>query len=586
MESTAGYTGVVHSEVDAGYTSAEGYTAVVRTAAASGYTGTVSAPVTGNSAAGTRGGRGDATPSAYDAAVVEGHATPGSAAPLGASPQTDGGSRPQTSVGDAWASGDGDDLTDDLASFAASVIGLREDLRSTPEPEPNRSLRSAEEALRGGLPLRPTEPFARPLVGPLAEYLDQQVAQAIAESSPTTLGEAYVQGIFLEVTSTLLRGGAGYLDGRLDPLSSSIRSVIRQIDDIRRRMLAGEGFWEAVNSVANPAVTGLTKGWEANEVAGRAIAAQRRGDWDGAVRLAREAGRLAAGGGIAAGQTAGIAIRGLRTGQELARRLSTGPQRSSTDGPPAPPRPPRPPSTGSGPGDPGGSPTRNDEVTGSVGTDTTLGPQARATDLTHPHAVHPEVPVLDADYVRTLQPLYERLLRQRRAEVALDAEDVPIGTRGRNLVASRVFGPQEWLTASEQQLAHPERGYLTQVTLVSIVTDDGEVPARNVTASGQGRRLDSLELRTDATFSDLETKTSNAIETAYPEGGPQVPSFLPSSTLQSEIDRSREIFDYAREHGGRVRVQGTSLDGRPVELLLDPAGFRGTVPLRYREVAQ
>jgi len=67
----AGYTGVVYTEYEAGYTGAEGYTGVVRGTIASGYTGAASVP----SAPVTTRGRSEvdpllATPSPYDPAVA------------------------------------------------------------------------------------------------------------------------------------------------------------------------------------------------------------------------------------------------------------------------------------------------------------------------------------------------------------------------------------------------------------------------------------------------------------------------------------------------------------------------------------
>jgi hypothetical protein len=202
-------------------------------------------------------------------------------------------------------------------------------------------------------------------------------------------------------------------------------------------------------------------------------------------------------------------------------------------------------------------------------------------------------------------------LRAEQAEAARKLATMTSRKRrdpGQRLGVSKpIYNSLEWLTAAELQRAYPDRGYLTQVALVSVETAAKRVPVQDLTSAvnleRRGRILDVLELRPDGTFRDLELKTASALLRAYggrfdpargwrfstrgPRGGLEITEFIPSDLLTQELEKTRVVFDYAKRNSGRVRVRGVALDGvTTVELLLDPADFAGTVPARYRELPQ
>jgi hypothetical protein len=330
----AGYTGVVYSDVDAGYTSAEGYTGVVRSRVASGYTGSTSASVTTSGRAGRTGRSAPTSPqtwqeadsgsrvrSPYDATIVERGREPGSSAPLDyreSSPPVDPGAArlaaeeelapvPPRDFGSDDAESptveaEPDRLENDrtalLDAFVRSLFSVQDQLRLSPQPEPNRALESARDLLAGGVKPSPIgPPPGTELLGPLADYLSGQISEVLAETKPDTLGTAYLQGILQGLADTLIRGYVGLGQQTRDPIGTSIRTATELLDAIRAHTQAGEGFWEAVNSVLNPAARLFSEASQANEIAGKALEAARQGNWSEAVGLAREAGQRAVGGG-------------------------------------------------------------------------------------------------------------------------------------------------------------------------------------------------------------------------------------------------------------------------------------------------
>lgn len=216
----------------------------------------------------------------------------------------------------------------------------------------------------------------------------------------------------------------------------------------------------------------------------------------------------------------------------------------------------------------------------------------RAVLATTSHATFPEVPVPEREHLRTARRLREDQLQIEQAEAAEKLARMSSEERrdpGTRLgVAKPTYNSLEWLTAADLQLVHPDRGYVMQVELVSVVTPRREVKAtavtRRIDRKLPGRKLDILEVRPDGSFGDLETKTNRALVAPFPAGGVEVEDFKSGTTLKKEIDKTNAVFDYARRHNGKVRVRGLGLDGRPVEMLLDPAGFTGTVAARYREI--
>lgn len=449
-----------------------------------------------------------------------------------------------------------------------------------------------------------------------ADFLDQQVAETLAQTKPNNLGVAYLQGISQEVLSTMIRATRSTTELLLDPTGTVLDSAKGLVEAIRGRMdKEGESFWEAVNSVLNPVTRLVRAGEQANEIAGEALAAARRGELDNAVRLAREAGRSATQSGLAAADlysmgtgVAGAYSRARGTLQRLPTR-----RRGIPDIPPEAPRPSRPPQPQSRPravtpdGVPGRSEVdpipvappsrpRPDGLTGTVIHDGAGGPQRPApVVVSRPHPAQPEVPVFDRQWVEPVRQMREQLHKIQQAEAAEQVRALPpeqrLDTKYRNTrpAVKAGYNSKEWLTAADLQLAYPDRGYLTEVELVSVVRRDGvEIPAREIGMAidpkRPGRKLDVLEVRPEGTYRDYELKTTTSIEEAYPAKGVEVKDFKKSTVLGTEIRKANAVFDYAVANNGKVRVSGKALDGQRVELELDPALFRGTTPSTYREV--
>ncbi|MEZ7127984.1 hypothetical protein ACBR40_21895 [Nonomuraea sp. AD125B] len=564
----AGYTGVVHSDYYAGYSTAEGYTGVVHGTTASGYTGTAPAPVTSRRSSG--GARPSATASPYDEVVAEADRVGDDAGATG--PAIDPGEARQAEESPSPPPLPPDDRRVTLLNeLARDLVSLERQIRLSPDPEPpNAALDRARRVLGEPYTIIGSNPLVD-LLGEGAEHLNRQIGEAIAQTKPGDLGVAYLQGVLQETLSTLVGAGAAMGQAMIDPSSFALRSASDLVNAIREHMAQGEAFWEAVNSVLNPMTRVLNNAWEANETAGRALEAARTGDRDRAVELAREAGRGAARAGLAVADTVTTATDAVSTGRSFLRHRRTGRSPALGTSPP----PPR--SEGSYEFSPR-SAAHADPLTSTLRT----------------HPIHAQVPLLDPAEVRVKRRLREGLLKTQQAEAARALESLPIERRrdpSRRLpLAKAIYNSYEELTALDLQAVYPERGYLTQVELVSVVTPTGEIPTRRINASVDvnqpGRTLDILELRPDRKFGDYELKTVESLKNSYPARGAEVSAFKKSSRLSKQISKTKAVFEQARTDGGRVRVRGRTLDGATVELLLDPDGFLGTTPMSYRQLPQ
>jgi hypothetical protein len=146
----AGYTGVVYSEYEAGYTGAEGYTGVVRGTIASGYTGAASVPSAPVTTSRSEVDPLLVTPSPYDPAVADRDTAP----PISVTPSP---YDPVVADRDTAPGAEGADAPVEEASSAAIGESLRESfdalteedarlalLREIAEPVPSMSEMSRE----------------------------------------------------------------------------------------------------------------------------------------------------------------------------------------------------------------------------------------------------------------------------------------------------------------------------------------------------------------------------------------------------------------------------------------------------------
>jgi hypothetical protein len=627
-----GYTGVVDSQVAAPFTGAEGYSGVVYSDVASGFTGLAApagpagagaqAPVT---AAPGQTGPG-VTPSPYDQAVMTGGSAPaGNTATSYAAPPPDLSDQDLQALADAGGSGgaasDSAPATPQYAGPHANMVdelvrdytdAVRQ-IQLSPMPEPNRTVQEARRLLHG-LPSPPLTqmPSSRQLIGAGADWLQNQAAQAIASARPSTLGEAYLQGIMQESVTAITGAAAGFienvLDSSSDPVGAAIENARQLIGTIKDHMTQGEGFWGAVNSTLNPAVQVLNQAWTANQVAGQALAAYQAGHWDEAVRLARLAGRSALRASAATVSTVTTAM-----GVTAASGKAVGSVRAWRQRPPgrlpAPPPPPpmpesepltagreQPPLAMESPprseidGVPVGRTTRSDGITGTV-VHGESGPVAPVlTPATTPYPAFPQVEVASPGFLRAeldeLSALYQRQQADLAGRMAALPPSERLNTKRRNPIAKAAINTKEKLTTAWNQLAHPDRAYLNQVTL-DVVTGTGEIiEGVDVPGVGKGRNLDGAALYPDQTWDPLEYKTSQSTLDAYPAGpNVTVPGLKPSTPLGDQLARQQKIIDYAKSNGYQLRLRGTPVGGGPsVDVLVSPGGSRGGQVLPYFQV--
>jgi hypothetical protein len=633
----AGYSGAVYSQYEAGFTSAQGYTGVVRGTIPSGYTGAAPVPSAPVSAKGSPGvAPVMVTASPYDGALANPGTAPGAAIPLDyrppAPPIDVDAVRELEEVEDeeateslspapdedidvpisAEAAEDADDYrsAEIINSIVTNVVGLMPEL-DRPEPEPNNALAAAERMLLGGGPHRPSRPSE--IVRPLTDALNEQVARAIAASKPNNLGVAYVQGILQGLAGTLIGLGPGFLDTLADP-EGAREDTMRAI---REEMAKGASFWEAANTVLNPMTRALILGWEANNLAGEALAAAQRGEWDLAVRLARQSGNRAAGGGTAVVETVGVAegLGGVgRQGMRAVKRLKrVRPAGRPSAAPPSPaPPPPPPPTQQAGPGvptyvqqpvvsTPKSTPPPS-PLTGAIGPRLPARPALPPAPvaLTRPNPGKPDLRIFPRAYVETARPLLEQDLKGKQAEYAqrmrAEPPEIRMDDEVRARRGKRVYNALERVTAADLQLAHPERSFPTDATWVSLRYADGtEAPIRKIPElvddlfeadlRPYGTTSDALEVAPDGTWWDLEMKRENAIKEAYDEGPGVEAAFQKSTKLSMQIRKRKMIVDYAIKNNASVKIRLHELDGSQKVVLFDPNKFKGSRVLAYRQAS-
>jgi hypothetical protein len=91
-----------------------------------------------------------------------------------------------------------------------------------------------------------------------------------------------------------------------------------------------------------------------------------------------------------------------------------------------------------------------------------------------------------------------------------------------------------------------------------------------------------MEFRVDGRIQPYETKASRTLIQSYStRGGVEEARFRRSSTVARQIRKTARIVDYARRNNGRLRGAGYTIDGRRVEVVLDPADVLPTIVSPY-----
>jgi hypothetical protein len=427
------------------------------------------------------------------------------------------------------------------------------------------------------------------LLGPGATALRDSIRPAKLSSRPSTLGGALIQGVADDALGALLDAGLQRLDEQLFGTLLLPRQLEALSADLRARLGEGQGLAEALNGQLNPFVDAFDEAGLMDETAAQAISLAEAGDAR-AIERSREAGRhlLRAVAGVARGV---LVARDLAGGlEELAA------PRAARSAAPAPPTPPPAPS-GRAPA------TRADGVTGFAYQAPVPVPSSPLRATPHPH--QPHVPVFSREAVDALAPAHEALLLAAQRHNAEQWPKLPAATRRRTSflqATESVWAEREWLHAAQLQRQNPGDAFLVQFRWESIEGPDGSTPARRILRridpDSPGRFEDILQLHAAAPITTPhETKfasqlppaprPSGALLGAYPSG-PQVevPSFRPSSTLATQLRKTEALIEAARRRGGMLKGRGYTLDGRLVEVLIDPAGVQPTRVSRDGEPAQ
>jgi hypothetical protein len=612
MATEEAYAGVTYSVDVAPYTGAEGYTGV---APVPGYTGAEPAPVTAKPRAPRRATNGaTAPPSPADAAVMDAGEAPGQDEPLdlsppppppeptSATPAADqrAADAAQTAAVDAQTAG----RQAAVAGYAATTTQALERGEAQTDGDPNRALAAARAGLApdwrfspfAGLPtggpagaLRGV-PSLRELIGRGADQMREQVAAAVARTRPQNLGTAYLQGVALGLFDAAVGAAQGGLEGLLaDSLSGAIERVTDVMREIDARMAEGESAWEAADAVLNPVRQGLDRAALADELAAQARVLAEGGDWARAVERARDAGRAAAGGGVAAVETFQLAESAVRATRSVRRALT----------PPAPPAP-QPPALPPAVPRPGGAGPLGERPAGGV--TGTVAPRAERVEFaprshSRPHPDEPRLRVYDRARLRFLRDLqrqvtdYVRGIAARRQaalppERRLDERINQAGGSERLNNAKAVFNQLEILTALDAALAHPDDAFLLQPEIRGVLLPDGRViPIETINGAFQGTRgriPDALQFAAGGRWTLPENKRADAIVGSYSaRAAPTGNRILPSSSLGRQVSRETNVIDYARRQGGRVLIRGTTFEGERIDVDLDPARYGGPAPAPY-----
>ena len=390
------------------------------------------------------------------------------------------------------------------------------------------------------------------------------------------------------------------------------------MEEIDARIARGESPWEAAKNTLNPfpgliesnpisRFVGAAK--RANQLAGEAIEAAGH-DWEKAIRLSREAGRAAAGGGMAAVDAYTIArgtiARGKKVKGAIKRRVGTrgGPGIPLTPPPPPPlpsPRPngaigpqtaPSPPSRPRSEVDPiRVLPPKSGPVTGKVYRN---GPEiTRAPPLTRQHPAYGRVPIEDRAVRRYMQIMQKGLVDYERGVAVKKKEKLPTPTtpeqvnRQRLRVSKKIYNEMERETVLAAAVANPNNAYGTQVVIKGVKLPDSTFkPIREINASfgkEKGRIAEYLELRPDGTYTFAENKFPWTITESYSETQPL--RFV--DKLGSQIRRENNVLDFAQQQGSgaRVIVDMKTLNGEDIrDLELDPQGWIGSTVTPYFDI--
>jgi hypothetical protein len=408
-----------------------------------------------------------------------------------------------------------------LAQFVTGIANAQRRYSARPQPTPYRALETAKELLRGNItpnlqlsPFSPIpqlsslsvenggaadySPYPQELLGPGADLLREQAAKVVGLSRPTDLGWAYLQGVGLGLFDAAADVLQGLAEAAANPIAAAIRQKAQIVEAIDQRIAQGESPWEAANNVLNPVVLFNNQlerfsyqAQLANEIAGRALDAASGHDWDEAVRLSREAGRAAAGGGVSVVGAYNIASNTIAAAGAFAGAVRRRPSRTLPPAPPTPPVPPRPrqspqPDGASGPQLPIPSPARTPSevdpikvlppregpVTGTIYRNGAQRPQLPL--LFRPHPAVPELPVFDRSFLLLLREFQKKITNRARADGLMRKQALPKPRTRREAsqqylsYAKETLNGLEQETAIESALANPTHGYLTQVRIIEV----------------------------------------------------------------------------------------------------------------------
>jgi hypothetical protein len=163
-------------------------------------------------------------------------------------------------------------------------------------------------------------------VGEVSDRLSALVSASFARTSPDTLGTAYMEGVGEGLVLHAIAMVKSAAQSSLDPVGQAVRIYTETKKAVQAREKDGEGTVRAWVNALNPAmpfVEELVKGKRnANAIAGEALAASRAGHPQRAIALAREAGRHAAGGGVAVASTFAM---GAGAGEAIAKVAGVAP---------------------------------------------------------------------------------------------------------------------------------------------------------------------------------------------------------------------------------------------------------------------
>jgi hypothetical protein len=189
------------------------------------------------------------------------------------------------------------------------------------------------------------------------------------------------------------------------------------------------------------------------------------------------------------------------------------------------------------------------------------------------------------DQTIRLQDGVQRAVQRRNAEIwpNLSRE---ARRRQRLNITGDVYRGRQWETALRLQRASPANGYLSEFSWLSVETPNRSIPVQAIVRTRDPRfpprTEDIMEFRVDGRIQPYETKASRTLIQSYStRGGVEEARFRRSSTVARQIRKTARIVDYARRNNGRLRGAGYTIDGRRVEVVLDPADVLPTIVSPY-----